>query len=183
MKEAIGGSWLFVFVIIFISIFAAFISLAVNYSRCYKTKDEIVKIISNYRGVNKDSIKKINETLINTGYRNTGKCFKDTKCWYAFSIKNNNNTVSYSQGTNYCIAKTELDINEIANDGSGSRYVHTSGTLGHMSSSYYTVMVFFGLDLPVLRSNFQLNIVGETQPIYTTNDFSFIKDKESGNCA
>ena len=52
-----------------------------------------------------------------------------------------------------------------------------------MSSSYYTVMVFFGLDLPVLRSNFQLNIVGETQPIYTTNDFSFIKDKESGHCA
>lgn len=184
MKEAIGGSWLFVIVILFLTLFSGFVALAVNYSRCYKTKDEILQIIEDKNGLNKEAITEINKTLKNIGYSSKGKCPSDSNCWYAFSVTKDDGTVSYSQTTNYCISKTVLSQNSINKvDDKNSSYVSEVGTLGHPNSSYYSVVAFFGLDLPAIFGNFHISIQGETEPIFMAKDFSFVGNTSDPKCS
>jgi hypothetical protein len=59
MKEAIGGTSLFLIVIVILSAFAMYISLSVNWSTAYKVKDEIIFYIEKNRGVNENTIRDI----------------------------------------------------------------------------------------------------------------------------
>ena len=63
MKEAIGGTWIFIIVITLIMFFTAFVSLSTNYTRTYKIKDKIVSIIASKKGVSKSTIQAINKEL------------------------------------------------------------------------------------------------------------------------
>ena len=49
MKEAIGGSWLMQIVIFFVLLFAAFLCFAINYTRAFKVKNELIKTIQRYQ--------------------------------------------------------------------------------------------------------------------------------------
>lgn len=166
MKEAIGGSWLFVLVIAFVSLFAGFISLSVNYSKCYKVKDEILSTIQRKHGVNKSTLEEINDYLLNIGYRNTGVCPDNDGCWNAFSINSTNGPAGYGSRTNYCIKKVAR--NDVTKT---STNVTTNTALGHPEASYYSVMVFFAIDMPIIRNTFALRLMGDTSIIYLTNDF------------
>ena len=63
MKEAVGSTWIFTIVITLLLFFTAFVSLSTNYTRTYKIKDEIITILTNKKGVNKNAIRAINEEL------------------------------------------------------------------------------------------------------------------------
>jgi len=52
MKEAIGGTSLFVIVLVILSVFAIYISISVNWSTAYKVKDEIIFYIEKNKGLN-----------------------------------------------------------------------------------------------------------------------------------
>ena len=45
MREAIGGTWLFGIVILFIALFSAFLAYSVSYTKAFNTKNEIIKEI------------------------------------------------------------------------------------------------------------------------------------------
>lgn len=157
MKEAIGGSYLFILVIVMVAVFTSYVSLATNYARCYKIKDEIINTIEAEGGVSKEAIKKINLYLKNIGYRSSApdcRDMSDKHFKYAgtttlkFSIDNDNGNVT-GMDANYCISKTPTS----------GRTVYT----GHpKKSGYYTVTVFFQLSLPVFGNMFLIPLSGET---------------------
>ena len=155
MKEAIGGTWIFGLVIFFIAFFTAFISISLNYSKCYKLKDEIISAIQRSSGVNDESLKEINDYMKSIGYRSQGDCNIEghSVCIYGFNIKTNDSDSfipnSDKSKSNYCISK-----------------ISTSNIYGYPNAAYYYVRVFFKFDLPVIREVFSLNVEGETSVIY-----------------
>lgn len=175
MKEAIGGTWIFGIVIVFIALFTAFVSLSTNYSRCYRIKDELINTIERYHGINEDSISRINEYLSGIGYASTGECPQDGTCWYQFSADINStkpvNGYGGSSKTNYCISKYDV----VSKDAKGNLL----GPIGHIENSYYQVVVFFKLDIPIFRQLFNIKIAGETATIYMPNDMIEVVN---GNC-
>ena len=51
MREAIGGTWLFQIVIVFILLFTGYMCLSINHSKAYNVKSEILEIIERYNGI------------------------------------------------------------------------------------------------------------------------------------
>ncbi len=192
MKEAIGGTWLFVLTITFIALFTTFVSVTTNYSRCYKIKDEIITIIERKRGVNNvlynpttgdstaegSTIDTINDYLKSIGYASTGKCPSDSNCWLGFNMWNDNlNPVSYGDNINYCIAKHAI-VYEVETMNDSGELVESgvlNGALGHPRQAYYEVVVFFKLDWPILRTFFNIRIDGETSIVFLNNDLDEFK--------
>ena len=87
MKEAIGGISLFNIVILFVLLFAGYISLSINYSKAYNVKNEIINIVKNQGGVCTSSTSSSDNNCYNfkdqitdyfkeASYRNTGDCTK-----------------------------------------------------------------------------------------------------------
>lgn len=160
MKEAIGGTWIFTIVITLITFFTCFVSISTNYARTYKIKDEIITIITNKKGINGNAITTINDRLSEIGYGSSGTC--PTNEWYGFSKNRNDRLASYYDEISYCIK-----INEICCTAANGV---SSCPSGHTDSSYYSVMVFFQLDIPLAGELFKLNVEGETPVINLPRD-------------
>ena len=154
MKEAIGGSYLFMLVIAMIAIFTSYISLSTNYARCYKIKDEIINTIEAEGGVNKHTIKKINKYLTNLGYRSSSNNCRDESA-KKFSIEKENGPIVGGKA-NYCISKIDTNKKELT---------------GHPGSgSYYRITVFFKLSMPMFGDAFLIPITGETAILFASAD-------------
>ena len=150
-------------VLVFIAVFATFVSVSTNYSRCYRIKDEIVLTLEHYKGINSDSLNTINSYLQGIGYGGAGECPEDGANWHAFSAGQAYARSGYGSTTNYCIAKhTIISKNE---DGSA-----INGPIGHPESAYYGVSVFFVLDWPILRDVFTITISGESSIVQMPKD-------------
>ena len=152
MKEAIGGSYLFILVIIMVALFTSYISISTNYSRCYHIKDEIINAIEEHGGVDSETLTEINTYLSNIGYRSTGTCpsSEDLK----FSISNN--ATSVMGAANYCISRKPTTPSTTG-----------TGVTGHpKTGAYYTVTVFFKLSMPVIGEMFFIPISGQTSILY-----------------
>jgi len=163
MKEAIGGTWIYGIVLLFITVFTCFVSVSTNYSRCFKIKDEIILTLEHYHGINEKSIKTINEYLTGIGYSSTGKCPDDGNKWYKFSAADANRTTGYGGNTNYCITK-----HNVVSRNANTQVIN--GPIGHPDSAYYGVVVFFRLDWPIFRQFFNITISGETGMVYLPKD-------------
>lgn len=50
MREAIGGTWLLYFFLIFIFVFVAFIAVIMNYASAYRTNNYIISTVENLEG-------------------------------------------------------------------------------------------------------------------------------------
>ena len=152
MKEAIGGTWLFTLVIAFLAVFTTFVSITTNYSRTYKIKDEIIKDIEYYNGINKKSTAAVRDYIKGIGYTTHSVCPEDGDRWMGFSVNASEadgySVPPYSGEANYCIKKTV------------TRKVEYFG-----STAYYTVVVFFRIDWPMFRQMFNVKISGETAPL------------------
>lgn len=159
MKEAIGGTWIFGLVIFFIAFFTAFISISLNYSKCYKLKDEIIATIQRNNGVSDATLREINRYMGSIGYRSTGNCLSKTKaeaCLSGFNYATNSDTIvptSNLEHANYCIAKRKSPPSP---DG--------------FDTAYYYVKVFFKFDLPLIRNIFGLSIDGESATLIAARD-------------
>ena len=154
MKEAIGGSYLFILVIIMVALFTSYVSISTNYSRCYNIKDEIINSIEAHGGVDHDTLTEINTYLSNIGYRSTGTC-QDTD-FKKFSMSNNTGPV-VSEAANYCIKRHPVEAKKVT----------AHGVTGHpKTGAYYTVTVFFKLSMPVIGEMFFIPLSGETSILY-----------------
>lgn len=148
MREAIGGTWLFGLVITFIVFFASFLAISVNYSKAFNVKNNVVDLISKYEGNNCNARKKIGEYLNDVGYLVIGPCDSG---YDAYDLKGNK--IDGSRGY-YCIKKDD------------------TSTTTDIKKSYYRVMVFFKIDLPVIGNITTFKIKGETESIYYAKDES-----------
>lgn len=165
MKDAISGMGLYIIVIIFITVFATYVSVTTTYSRCFRIKDELVTVIEHYRGITKEGLDEMNKFLIGMGYSSSGTCPKDGKLWNAYSL---HGKTGYGTQTNYCIAKNVTTSNKTMTANS------VYAGVGMYNSAYYQVIVFFQLEWPILRNIFTIDIAGETQIITNPYDTEII---------
>lgn len=150
MREAIGGTWLFTIVIVFIVLFSSYLAISVNYSKAFKVKNGIVDLIEQNEGLSSETQTLISNYLDKTGYFVYGECN---------SKAGEKGYESNSAGNNYkyCIVKTNAANEELV---AGST----------VEKAYYKVKVFFRLDLPVLGDIFTFPVTGQTKAIYYAKD-------------
>jgi len=143
MREAIGGTWIFTIVIVFIVLFSGYLAISVNYSKAFNVKDKIVTIIEQNEGLNNNAQTEIDNYLSGVGYHVYGTCNSEEK-----GIGKSTNGNRYK----YCVSK------------------RTSGDSSTLKKTYYKVKVFFRLDLPILGNIFTFPVSGETKAVYFATD-------------
>ncbi len=140
---------LFNIVIFFILTFTGIMCLTINRSRAYQVKDEIITIIEENQGLylnsidqgtNNEVLEKIVEVMQDKSYRTTSVCPSDE--YFATDRNGNLN----SNEPSLCIKQTFSE--------------------GDERMSFYTVILFYRLDIPILREFFNFQIKGETKLIY-----------------
>jgi hypothetical protein len=178
MKEAIGGSYLFIIVITFLALFSGFIAMATNYSRSFKVKDEIITQITKSNGVNNETLSGISAYLNYIGYSSVGYCPDSSDNKYCSFTKGNGaggDVSSYyktsPKNSHYCIQK-HVAAGTASDFAGRNENVLTSEAVGHFQSAYYSVRVFFAMDIPILRNIINIDIDGDTALIYSPNDIT-----------
>ncbi len=155
MREAIGGTWIMQLVIVFMLLFVAFLALALNYSKAFQVKNDILSMIEKKEGVtkgNNGSLNLINKYLKNSGYNVTNTCPENS---YGVYNLNNNNAIekaSSSKKYYYCVQKVKSPSNN------------------NKEKVYYKVETFFYFNLPVIGDLFKFRISGTTNDIIVSND-------------
>ena len=145
MRESIGGAWILGIVITFIVLFSSFLAVSINYAKAFKVKNNIVDLIEKNEGMNKRAVKNIYDYLQTEGYILKGTC-KD-----GYTGFDRDGNVTGSEKSLYCVKKA-----------------NTASTA--VDRTYYSVQVFFRLDLPIFGEIFTFRVSGETMSIYFPNE-------------
>ena len=175
MREAIGGTWLFQIVIVFILLFTGFLCLSINRSKAYSVKDRIIQTIQSYNGIDINSqytpgsdgpLSDIVSYLKENAYRTKGKCPDDITVngqRYHYQGFSRDGKITSSNAA-FCIAKVE----------SGDAIIKSTCSSNCISElpdmSYYRIVVFYQLDLPVFNTLFNFSITGDTKTISKGSD-------------
>lgn len=160
MRTSIGSTWVFGLIVIFILIFTAYLAVTVNYSKAFDVKNGVLDIIEEEEGLTSrettddlGAIQKIDAYLSGAGYNSYGFCPTDY-------VGYNPMTNTGGRGTKYryCVQK-----------------VNTYDDI-EIQKSYYNVVMFFRLDLPMFENLFTFRVTGETTEIYYPGDCSVWKE-------
>jgi len=160
MREAIGGTWIFGIVVFFIVLFSGYMAISVNYSKAFRVKNEIINIIeknlgymeaSDPRNPNGGGPSPVQQEILDymehIGYFAFGNCESD-------AVRGSEIMLSGGRTrARYCIRHHCGDNME-----STTR-----------PKTFYTVTVFFRVDLPALGNVFTFPIYGQTRTISVTN--------------
>ncbi len=159
MRQTIGATWIFQLVIIFTLIFAAYIALTINFSKSFRTKNEVLSLIEKSQGMTENGVKLINNYLLSSGYTATGKC-KSQEGFVVYGVKSllseqaSSSVEKMVPGKEYYYCFTKYD--------SYHQYYTTR--------AYYRVTLFFRFDLPVLGDITSFDVEGQTSEIDATFD-------------
>lgn len=162
MKESIGASWLLTIVLVFIALFSGYLAFSVNYSKAFRVKDGIVDRLEKYNGPNNKSLEEIAEFIGEVNYTSKGKCD---------SISGDDRLPSMG----VVVGDLHPDIPASENDTYHyciQRIKAYSPNDGQLTSSYYRVVVFFSLSLPIFNIGSTFHVDGETINIqYPEDDY------------
>ena len=162
MKESIGGTQLFIIVITLVILFSSIMALTINRSNSFTTKDRLVSIIEKHGSFDMSAeliggsenlqLIEIVDALKELSYRQTGKC-PEAGLDDAFEVsayqRNGSKTIGNKESS-FCIVK----YNGTNKEGTAKVY-------------YYRIIVFYHLDLPIVRKLFSFKTMGETKPLYS----------------
>jgi len=155
MKEAIGSTFLFNIMIIFIFFFSAFLAIAINYSQAFRIKNQVINYIEQYEGIDEISDEeRIVEYINSSGYYRDKTCDCSDYSCSNYEInkhpENNPNGANVSVGSNrtkgLCVRKLKNNIGD----------------------TYYRVTTFVTFNLPIIGDFFTFPVQGETKVV--TND-------------
>jgi len=142
MKEAIGNSMVFNFIIIFTSIFIVLMIGSLSYTKAFKVRNRIIDIIESHQGYNQEASDEIDENLRAIGYS-----MVDSSCGEHNGVSPMTNNSVYP----YCI------------------YEHSStdnvGGISIQKGKYYGVKVFIKIDIPLIGGFIKIPLYGETRVI------------------
>lgn len=167
MKESVSVTTIFQIVILFILLFTAIMCLTINNSNAFGVKDEIINIIEmnngNYLSDDNRSLSdEIVDAISSAAYRTTGVCDEGYD-----GYERNGQPVSSGDRASVCIRRVDV---------TGGIDNYLSNLLGDtvaqgefMEGSYYQVVLFYQLDLPVIRQVYNFQTRGETKIIYLEN--------------
>ena len=148
MREVSGTTWSFQIIILFILIFAAFLTLVLNYFKAYNVKNEMLTIIEKYEGITIDSMGIINNVLRDKGYKTVGSCPTEDGIWYGTNDLNGSYEKS-KKGTKYYFCFQKI----VRNDNSNKDWD---------AGVYYNVKVFYRFNLPIIGEVATFTINGRT---------------------
>jgi len=164
VREAIGGTWLFQIVIFFVLLFTGYMCLSINHSKAFNVKNTIIKTIERKEGVDLSkpqddpAIKEIVDYLEKAAYRTTGNC----PAGYT-GIDRNGNLDKYNSA--FCIKKQSIyDTGE-----SEYELSWIDEDKEFPDQSYYRVVVFYQLDLPIFNEVFNFKVTGDTRIVNRNN--------------
>ena len=168
MREAIGGTWLFGIVILFIALFSAFVAYSVSYTKAFNTNNEIINIIERNAGFttlksgNSDIRSLSDEALQEDGSSEALIYYKIKKIGYNYTVAEGiscqtvyGNESSTMQAGGYCLAKVCKPLSNSDDNDTNSRY-----------TTYYKVTTFIAINLPVVNVVAKIPISGETKSLY-----------------
>lgn len=148
MKTAIGSTFMYNLIIIFIVIVFAFLSGIMSYYKAFKVNNRIVYIIEKYEGYNELSIAEIQLHLDSIGY---SQDLRGLDCPDYVDSNKMTNVSEDSRRHRYCIY-VENDVVNSSNHGSGTYHS-------------YEVRTYMSIDLPVV-SWIRIPITTKTNQIY-----------------
>ena len=165
MRESISVTTIFQIVILFILLFTAIMCLTINNSNAFGVKDEIVNIIEMNNGDylsddNYSLSEEIVESISAASYRTTGICEEGYS-----GFERNGQPVGNGERASVCIKEVNVTegIDKYLSDELGSNTV-AQGEF--VNGSYFQIILFYQLDLPVIRQVYNFQTKGETRIIY-----------------
>ena len=174
MREAVGGTGLFIIVVAFILLFTGIMSITINHSKAFAVKDDIVQYIENtngdiYEGSDESNLSDdFVSILSNDAYWTTSKCqntnnvdSEDKNVFVGYS--RDGKLLGSEEPASICIKRTQTDqatyLDNTIGEGKYSKGDTTRGC-------YYEVQVFYKLDIPIISSAFSYNVKGQTKALY-----------------
>lgn len=153
MREAVGSTFLFKLMIIFIFFFASFLAIAINYSQAFRVKNQVINLIEQYEGLDDVNENRIFNLLNSSGYHRIANCDCTTADCNSRNADANGAVVRNNSGT----PANGLCIRRLKTGNSGE-------------DVYYRVTTFVSFNLPIVGNFFTFPVRGETKVI--TNDTS-----------
>ena len=163
MKESIGGTQIFIIVIVLVLLFTGIMAFTINRSNAFSVKDQLVSILERAGGFDMsseivggvlngdDALEEIVEALTHNSYRQTGQCPSSNGADYMVTAYQRNGTQTVGNNdASFCIVR-----------------ISSKNPKGTPQSYYYQIIVFYTLDLPVLKEVFSFRAVGETKALYS----------------
>ncbi len=151
MREAIGGTWLLGFVVLFIVLFSAYLAVSINYTKAFKVKNQIINIIEENEGFTKS----------------VGDVASKSTDQLRDSTKTEDKIYYYLKDIGYATTKIDEDQcpqGDLFAGGYCVRRVCTS------QGAYYKVTAFIKIELPLIWRTFVIPVNGETKVLYHTTD-------------
>lgn len=162
MRRAIGSTWTFQIMLIFVLLFASFLAIYINFSRTFKLKNEVINIIEREEGMsdnssrNSGAIQLIGRYLTTNAYSNKGYCPSEIGWYGATSIDGNGindlEEARVRQRYYYCVRKV------VGYDDK------------NFYKAYYEVQLFMKFDLPFIGNIYTFDVEGETVDIDFSSD-------------
>lgn len=151
MRDAIGQVFALQVILAFVLLINGYMAYSVNYTRAFRVKNQIVNIIEQYEGPTDEAMAKIGSYVDGMTYRVPQTLINNFRNRYASN--NGDGEVICQDGWCY-----------IAHD------VRTTGGDGEMNGTYYSVVTFVNIDIPVINNLIGLgdflSVSGETRTIY-----------------
>ena len=162
MKESMSVTTIFQIVILFILLFTAIMALTINNSNAFGIKDQIVNILESNGGNYLDDgslNQEIVDLIAGTSYRTAGKCDEDFTGFDRTGAQ-----VSENQEASVCIK--EIDATSGLDNYLVEVLGNTVATEDSISGKYYQIVVFFQLDLPIVKQVYNFESKAETKIMY-----------------
>ena len=168
MRESVSATTIFQIVILFILLFTAIMCLTINNSNAFGVKDEIINIIEmnngNYLSDDSSSLsEKIVDAIAANAYRTTGVCDEGFE-----GFERNGQPVSEGDRASVCIR--EVNVTEGIDKYLNNLLGDTVAQGEFMPGRYYQIVLFYQLDLPVIRQIYNFKTTGETKIIYVAEN-------------
>lgn len=139
MREAIGNSFIFYFVIVFFALFILFFVGALSYTKAFKVKNRIIDVIENNDGVMNSGVEEeINANLSEMGYRIDNDATCETKGRFSGYTQVQKQTNSSYR---YCIYMKNVN----------------------KKGKYYAVVAYMYFEIPIIGAKLEFPVYGETK--------------------
>ena len=157
MRQAIGSTWLTGIIITFIAVFAGFLAYSISYTKAFRVKNQIIKIIEQKEGFteSKNVLRNVSDSALKDDNSTEAEIFK-----YIKSI--GYNYAMFDSKSNPCGANASLQEG-------GYCLIRYCPTNGETTKSYYKVTTYISLSIPVFNIGLNIPISGETSSIYYDN--------------
>ncbi|MDD3392719.1 MAG: hypothetical protein PHE54_04195 [Bacilli bacterium] len=146
MREAIGNTFVFNLIIIFVIVVSLILVGSLSYTKAFKVKNKIINAIEETKGFTSTTIENIEESLAKIGYRinKTNKACPAVSNTNCESVKISAiDTTAYESDYRYCVYSCTTD-----------------------KGIYYKVTAFMYFDIPIIEETMEFPISGETRTFY-----------------